>query len=117
MLKIESTTCVSGLKTILFIIASCLGLFAAVPEGWYLLGPFSDGLEQTPSPIKPAPRALLSPNNITRTPLRTPQQISVRRYLAAQHVRPGTSLRGLAAAASPLGAPQLPHDPLWCASR
>ena len=38
MLKIESTTCVSGLKTILFIIASCLGLFAAVPEGWQMAG-------------------------------------------------------------------------------
>jgi hypothetical protein len=75
--------------------------------------PFSDGFEQTATSTKPAPRALLSPNDQTPTPLRRPGRLSVRRYLSAQKEHGGAGLRSLAIdAARPIGLPALAHDPL-----
>jgi hypothetical protein len=75
--------------------------------------PFSDGLEQDPTRAKPAPRALLSPNGVTPTPLRTPERLSVRRYLAAAGMHGRVGLRRPAIdAARPANAPALPHDAL-----
>jgi len=75
--------------------------------------PFSDGFEQTPTTAKPTPRALISPNDQTPTPLRTPSRLSVRRYLAAQAIHGRVGLRSFAMdAARPIGSPGLAHDPL-----
>lgn len=75
--------------------------------------PFSDGLEQLQTPSKPSPRALLSPNGLTPTPLSTPHRLSVRHYLSAQGVHGDAPLRDRAKeSARPLGSPQLAHDPL-----
>jgi hypothetical protein len=75
--------------------------------------PFSDGFEQVPTQAKASPRALLSPNSLTPTPLRTPGRLSVRRYIAAQAIHGQVGLRALAVeSARPIGSTTLSHDPL-----
>jgi hypothetical protein len=74
--------------------------------------PFSDGFEQDPTPAKPHPRALVSPNGTTDVFLSTNARLSTHRYLAAVGLHGRVNLRPLATeAARPQGSAK-PHDSL-----
>jgi len=77
-----------------------------------LVTPFSDGFEQDPTPAKPHPRALVSPNGTSDVPLATDARLSTARYLGAVGQHGIVNLRALAIdAARPRGS-ALPHDSL-----
>ncbi len=72
--------------------------------------PFSDGFEQQARPAKEHPRALVSPNALTPTPLRTARRCSVKRYLGSKGIHGRVGLRDLAVdAAGRAGGPR-GHD-------
>jgi hypothetical protein len=74
--------------------------------------PFSDGFEQVASATKPRPRALVSPNRTSETPLATRARLSTGKFLAAAGVQGPVGLRALAIdAARPQGS-AMPHDSL-----